>query len=109
MWGKCINTGQICLAPDYVLAPEAIMTPLIAALKKATTQMFSKAPELSSSYSGKIINKRHFDRITQTLGATNGRFFYSTRKVKKNSKVQLFTAEKMTRPSFSSSRPLSRM
>lgn len=74
MWGRCINTGQICLAPEYVLAPEKLMPSLIAALKKATTQMYSKAPELSTSYSGKIINKMHFDRITQTLGATNGQF-----------------------------------
>ena len=93
MWGKCTNTGQICLAPDYVLAPPAVMTPLIAALKKAINQMLGKAPELSNSYNGKIINKHHFDRITQTLSATNGKFHL--KKLKLNiEQALLFTGKK---------------
>ena len=64
--------GQICLAPDYVLLPELLIPKFIPKLKQALKEMFGESAELSNSYSGKIINKQHFDRITQMLSATNG-------------------------------------
>ena len=73
LWGRCTNTGQICLSPDYVLLPQKIIGQFVKCLQQAALEMFGGSAELSQSYNGKIINKNHFDRITQLLGATNGK------------------------------------
>lgn len=61
-WGKFLNAGQTCVAPDYVLADKKIVKPLLEALEKETRKMFSSSP-LSSPDLPKIINERHFERI----------------------------------------------
>ena len=42
MWGKCINAGQSCVAPDYVLCSSLIKDQLIAGLQAAIEQFFGK-------------------------------------------------------------------
>lgn len=66
MWGKCLNAGQTCVAPDYVLAHSSIIDPLLAALRD-TGEVF--VPGLDSPDYGRIINERHFDRL---LGLMEG-------------------------------------
>lgn len=51
-WGKFLNSGQICIAPDYLLVDEAIREPFVAKLRAAI------APD-----TGVIINQRHASRI----------------------------------------------
>ncbi|MGB1262470.1 MAG: aldehyde dehydrogenase family protein [Cognaticolwellia sp.] len=65
-WGKWMNAGQTCIAPDYIITSEAMVAPLLAALKKQITQMFGDDPKQSSSY-GRIINERHAERISGYL------------------------------------------
>jgi aldehyde dehydrogenase (NAD+) len=66
-WTKLINSGQICIAPDYVLADAKIRDQLVDKIKEAVTTFESKNP------SGKrIVNERHFDRLTTALAATKG-------------------------------------
>jgi aldehyde dehydrogenase (NAD+) len=66
-WGKWQNAGQICIAPDYVLAHDSIRDQLIAALQAEVTRMFGTDPQASDSY-GRIVNARHFDRLAGYLG-----------------------------------------
>ena len=64
-WGKCINNGQTCIAPDYLLVHESIRQPFIEALRTNLTAMYSpdgKPVEASASYA-RIVNNRHFERI----------------------------------------------
>lgn len=61
-WGRFMNAGQTCVAPDYVLAAEDVLEPLEAELVKAITALFGTDAAASGSY-GRIINRRHFDRI----------------------------------------------
>jgi aldehyde dehydrogenase (NAD+) len=66
-WTKLINSGQICIAPDYVLAEQSIRDELVDKIKAAVTTFESENP------GGKrIVNQRHFDRLTATLAATKG-------------------------------------
>lgn len=65
-WGKWMNAGQTCIAPDYVLTTEAMVAPLIKALKAEIEQMFGNNPQHSDSY-GRIVNERHTERLSTNL------------------------------------------
>ncbi|MGB9250611.1 MAG: aldehyde dehydrogenase family protein [Mycobacterium sp.] len=67
-WTKLINSGQICIAPDYVLAEAPIRDKLVEEIKKAVTGF-----EAENASGGKrIVNERHFNRLTTALAATKG-------------------------------------
>jgi len=61
-WGKWMNAGQTCIAPDYLLIKESLLEPLTHALKAQITAMFGEDPKSSKSY-GRIVNQRHCQRI----------------------------------------------
>ena len=61
-WGRFMNTGQICVAPDYVLVPEHLRLPLIEAIGKALVYFYGPDPRQSDSY-GRIVNGVHFARL----------------------------------------------
>ena len=73
-WARTINSGQICLAPEFVLLPKGCLDKFVKQLKIVSEEFYGTKPELSSSYSGKIINKMHFERIRTMLQNTNGKF-----------------------------------
>ncbi len=62
VFGKYLNCGQTCVAPDYILCHEKNKDAFIAELKKQIRLQFGSDPLTSPDY-GRIINKRHFDRI----------------------------------------------
>jgi aldehyde dehydrogenase (NAD+) len=62
-WGKFINAGQTCVAPDYVLVHQRIHDDLLAHLENAIAGFFGDDPSLSPDYP-RIVNEQHFDRIT---------------------------------------------
>ena len=62
VWGKYLNCGQTCVAPDYVLCHEAVKDKFIAELKKQITKQFGENPLTNPTY-GKIINAKHFERV----------------------------------------------
>ena len=65
-WGKWMNAGQTCIAPDYIITTADMVTPLVDALKQQIEKMFGKDPKQSKSY-GRIVNTRHAQRIAQYL------------------------------------------
>ena len=62
VFGKYLNCGQTCVAPDYILCDSSIREPLIAELKKQIEKQYGQAP-LSNTQYGKIINEKHFQRV----------------------------------------------
>jgi aldehyde dehydrogenase (NAD+) len=62
VWGKFLNAGQTCVAPDYVLVDRRIRDDLIDAMKRALVEFYGVDPRQSAEY-GRIINQRHFDRL----------------------------------------------
>jgi aldehyde dehydrogenase (NAD+) len=63
---KFSNSGQMCVAPDYLLVHQKIKPAFVRELKTALLQFFSENPETSENY-GKIINEKQFDRLTGYL------------------------------------------
>jgi aldehyde dehydrogenase (NAD+) len=66
IWGKFINAGQTCIAPDYLLVDRAIAAEFIPLLKQKITQFFSEDPATSPDF-GRMIHQRHFDRLVNFL------------------------------------------
>jgi len=62
VWGKFLNCGQTCVAPDYILCHESVKEKLVAELKKQITIQFGENPLTNPTY-GKIINEKHFERV----------------------------------------------
>ncbi len=68
VFGKYLNCGQTCVAPDYVLVQESVHDALVEAIKKEIVLQFGENPLNNSDY-GKIINEKHFNRL---CGLLNG-------------------------------------
>lgn len=68
-WGKFLNGGQTCVAPDYLLLHHAVKDKFYAAFKKSIKEFYGNNPEDSADYP-RIINDKHFNRLSAML--TNG-------------------------------------
>ncbi|MGN1031197.1 MAG: aldehyde dehydrogenase family protein, partial [Butyricicoccaceae bacterium] len=66
VFGKYLNCGQTCVAPDYLLVHESVKKPLIVQLRKEIRRQFGAQPLGNPDY-GKIINARHYDRLCAML------------------------------------------
>ena len=66
VWGKGLNAGQTCIAPDHLLIQEQLKQPLLQAMKGAITELYGGDP-LRSPHLAKIINDRHFQRLQHLL------------------------------------------
>lgn len=62
IWGKTMNAGQTCVAPDYVMVHEKVKDELVRAMKVTIREFFGNDIEKSNSF-GRIINDKHFNRI----------------------------------------------
>jgi len=71
MWGKCVNAGQTCVAPDYILVEETAQDTVIQALKEAHDEFYPDGAVASPDLTH-IINKSHFNRIKGLLDRTSG-------------------------------------
>lgn len=62
VWGKFLNSGQTCVAPDYILVQKSVKEKLLSYLKKYIRRMYGDNPCYNPEYP-KIINQKHFDRV----------------------------------------------
>ncbi|WP_375510123.1 aldehyde dehydrogenase [uncultured Nostoc sp.] len=65
-WGKFINAGQTCIAPDYLLVNKTIKKDLIDGLEKSLKEFYGENPVNSPDYA-RIISQKHFDRLVSFL------------------------------------------
>ena len=61
-WGKCINAGQTCIAPDYVLVHENVAETFITELIKVLDKHYSNSKQIA-----RIINEMHYVRLLQMM------------------------------------------
>jgi aldehyde dehydrogenase (NAD+) len=61
-WGKCINAGQTCIAPDYVLVHERVRDAFIQEFQRAVERMYPAGVAQTEDYC-RIVNDRHFARL----------------------------------------------
>ena len=66
IWGKCINAGQTCIAPDYLFVHQSVKEPLLKKMEAAIAELFG--PEVKSSrFFPRIIHRQAFDRLEKYL------------------------------------------
>jgi aldehyde dehydrogenase (NAD+) len=75
MWGKLINTGQTCIAPDYLLVHKEIKKQFLAKLKITIVDFYSSEAFKSKDY-GKIVTTRQFDRLTSIIDRDKTKVVY---------------------------------
>ncbi|XP_046745808.1 aldehyde dehydrogenase, dimeric NADP-preferring isoform X2 [Diprion similis] len=71
LWGKCINSGQTCVAPDYVLCTHEVQEALINEAKKVLKEWYGDNPKDSPDLT-RMISDRHFQRLAGFLSG-NGK------------------------------------
>ncbi|WP_316802373.1 aldehyde dehydrogenase family protein [Pedobacter nototheniae] len=66
-WGKLVNAGQTCIAPDYVLIDKKLEANFVSYYKTATENMFFENGAINKATYGKIINEKQFERLRGLL------------------------------------------
>ena len=66
IWGKTINSGQTCVAPDYLLVHKDVKAQLLAAMKKYIREFYGEIPCRNDEFA-RIINEKHFNRLRELL------------------------------------------
>ncbi|MDN3586579.1 aldehyde dehydrogenase family protein [Pedobacter aquatilis] len=66
-WGKLVNAGQTCIAPDYALIDEKLEAEFVNHFKTAVQKMFFNNGKINEQVFGKIINKKQFDRLSNLI------------------------------------------
>lgn len=61
-WGKYLNAGQTCVAPDYIYVHSSVKDKFVAAVKRYIVQFYGEKP-LESPDLVRIVNQKHFDRL----------------------------------------------
>ena len=69
VWGKYLNCGQTCVAPDYILCERSIKDEFVAEVTKQIKRQFGENPLENRDY-GKIINEKHFNRLCGLIDKT---------------------------------------
>ncbi|RIA98614.1 aldehyde dehydrogenase family 3 member B1-like protein [Glomus cerebriforme] len=71
IWAKSFNSGQTCIAPDYILCTKKTQEALLKEIPKVLRDQFGNDIQKSPDYA-RIINHRHFDRLVKLLEQTKG-------------------------------------
>ena len=77
IWGKSLNAGQTCIAPDHLLVKDRLFDSLISNLKNSINDFYGDNP-LKSEHLGRIINQKQFNRLNNLLeqAKQNGQILY---------------------------------
>eukprot|EP00088_Acartia_fossae_P015533 TRINITY_DN18525_c1_g1_i1.p1 TRINITY_DN18525_c1_g1~~TRINITY_DN18525_c1_g1_i1.p1 ORF type:complete len:507 (-),score=75.73 TRINITY_DN18525_c1_g1_i1:234-1754(-) len=74
IWAKCINLGQTCVAPDYVLCSESVQKVLVPKALELIKEWYGENPQKSPDLC-RIVNRRNFDRLSAMLDKTRGKVY----------------------------------
>ena len=72
IFGKFLNAGQTCIAPDYVFIHESVKAAFVKSLKKQLNDFYTENPLHSESYA-RIVNQKHFERLNGYLDDAKSR------------------------------------
>ena len=70
VWGKCINAGQTCIAPDYILVHSSKKGALVEALKQNVMQFYGSDVQISSDFA-RITTEKHYQGLKKLLEGQN--------------------------------------
>ena len=66
VWGKYLNCGQTCVAPDYILCHRSVKDEFVKSVVEQIKNQFGEEPLQNKDF-GKIINEKHFDRLCSLI------------------------------------------
>jgi acyl-CoA reductase-like NAD-dependent aldehyde dehydrogenase len=72
VWGKFLNAGQTCVAPDYALVDRRAEGALLEAVVRRLSKFYGDRPAASPDLA-RVVNDAHMERLVQLLGTTRGR------------------------------------
>ena len=75
LWGKMVNLGQTCIAPDYILCSKKMEAKFIEKTKQVVKEWFGENPKLSPDLC-RVVTDRHFDRLVKLMDSTTGKIVY---------------------------------
>lgn len=81
VFGKYLNSGQTCVAPDYLLVQESVKKELVGYIKKYISKMYGKNPLDNPDYP-RMVNEKHFERV---MGLIKGETLLAGGKARKES------------------------
>lgn len=70
VWGKFVNVGQTCIAPDYLLVHQSNLDNVLNQMKESITKQYSSKPK-SNRFYGRIVNEAHCSRLVSYLENQN--------------------------------------
>lgn len=85
IWGKTINAGQTCVAPDYIVVHESVKKEFVKELKNSIEKFYGE-DILNNKDFGRIVNERHFNRLKNILEEEKENIIYGG----KNNKDERF-------------------
>jgi len=74
VWGKFINAGQTCVAPDYVLVHDSVYERFLEEVQHVLEQFYGKDPQVSPDF-GRIVNQSHTKRLNQLIEENQTKIF----------------------------------
>ncbi len=93
VFGKYLNCGQTCVAPDYILCHSSIKKELLSAIVREIKAQFGENP-LQNSHYGHIVNRKHFDRICGLID--EGKIAFGGGRVEMNNKIEPTVLDNVT-------------
>ena len=75
IWGKMVNLGQTCIAPDYILCSKKTQEKFVEKTKEIIAEWFGSEPQNSPDLC-RIVTERHFDRLVEMLKKSSGKIAY---------------------------------
>ncbi|MFS0574444.1 aldehyde dehydrogenase [Sporosarcina sp. 179-K 3D1 HS] len=75
VWGKFINNGQTCIAPDYVLVHQSVQELFVSEMVRTIHRFYGKDVAASPDY-GRIVNEKQFDRLTKIIQQERQHLFF---------------------------------
>ena len=75
IWGKMVNLGQTCIAPDYILCSKATQQKFVQKTKEIIEEWFGAEPQKSPDLC-RIVTERHFDRLVKLMSNSQGKIAY---------------------------------
>jgi aldehyde dehydrogenase (NAD+) len=75
MWGKLINAGQTCIAPDYLIIHKEVKNSLLEKLKKVIVEFYGEDASKSRDY-GRIVNERQLNRLSSLIERDKHKIYF---------------------------------
>lgn len=95
IWGKMINLGQTCVAPDYILCSSKVSQAIVPMIKEVTEDFFGTNRETSPDLC-RIVNDRHWQRLKRILDSTKGNIAMSGKTLEDEKFIDLHVITNVT-------------